>query len=39
VPAGEEARAIVAALPPAVLFFFLMQRHFIAGLILGANKE
>ena len=33
VPAGS----IVAALPP-VLMFFLMQRHFIAGLTLGAVK-
>ncbi len=31
------AGAIVAALPP-VLMFFLMQRHFIAGLTLGAVK-
>ena len=31
------AGAIVAALPPALLFF-LMQKHFIAGLTLGANK-
>ncbi|MDE3010251.1 MAG: carbohydrate ABC transporter permease [Pseudomonadota bacterium] len=31
------AGSIVAALPP-VLIFFLMQRHFIAGLTLGANK-
>lgn len=31
------AGAIVAALPP-VLMFFLMQRHFIAGLTLGATK-
>lgn len=31
------AGAVVAALPPALLFF-LMQRHFIAGLTLGANK-
>lgn len=31
------AGAIVAALPP-VAMFFLMQRHFIAGLTLGATK-
>ena len=31
------AGSIVAALPP-VLIFFLMQRHFIAGLTLGAVK-
>lgn len=31
------AGAIVAALPP-VCMFFLMQRHFIAGLTLGATK-
>jgi multiple sugar transport system permease protein len=31
------AGAIVAALPP-VLMFFLMQKHFIAGLTLGATK-
>jgi multiple sugar transport system permease protein len=31
------AGAIVAALPP-VAIFFLMQRHFIAGLTLGATK-
>ncbi|WGH79929.1 carbohydrate ABC transporter permease [Jannaschia ovalis] len=31
------AGSIVAALPP-VLMFFLMQRHFIAGLTLGAVK-
>lgn len=31
------AGAIVAALPP-VLIFFLMQKHFIAGLTLGAVK-
>lgn len=31
------AGAVVAALPPALLFF-LMQRHFIAGLTLGATK-
>ena len=30
--------SIVAALPP-VIMFFLMQKHFIAGLTLGANKE
>ncbi len=29
--------SIVAALPP-VLMFFLMQKHFIAGLTLGAVK-
>lgn len=32
------AGSIVAALPP-VLMFFLMQKHFIAGLTLGAVKE
>ena len=32
------AGSIIAALPP-VLMFFLMQRHFIAGLTLGATKE
>ncbi|WP_457938365.1 carbohydrate ABC transporter permease [Mesorhizobium sp. 10J20-29] len=31
------AGSIVAAMPP-VLMFFLMQRHFIAGLTLGASK-
>jgi len=31
------AGSIVAALPP-VFMFFLMQRHFIAGLTLGATK-
>ena len=31
------AGSIVAALPP-VIMFFLMQRHFIAGLTLGATK-
>ena len=31
------AGSIVAALPP-VLMFFLMQKHFIAGLTLGATK-
>jgi multiple sugar transport system permease protein len=31
------AGSIVAALPP-VAIFFLMQRHFIAGLTLGASK-
>ncbi len=31
------AGAIVAALPPVALFF-MMQRHFIAGLTLGATK-
>ena len=31
------AGSIVAALPP-VAMFFLMQRHFIAGLTLGATK-
>ncbi len=31
------AGSIVAALPP-VIMFFLMQRHFIAGLMLGASK-
>ena len=32
------AGSIVAAVPP-VLIFFLMQKHFIAGLTLGAVKE
>ena len=32
------AGAIIAAIPP-VAMFFLMQRHFIAGLTLGATKE
>ena len=32
------AGSIVAALPP-VLLFFLLQRHFITGLTLGAVKE
>lgn len=31
------AGSIVAALPP-VFLFFLMQRHFVTGLTLGANK-
>jgi multiple sugar transport system permease protein len=31
------AGAVVAALPP-VIMFFLMQKHFIAGLTLGATK-
>ena len=31
------AGSIVAALPP-VIMFFIMQRHFIAGLTLGAVK-
>ena len=31
------AGSIVAAMPP-VIMFFLMQRHFIAGLTLGATK-
>ena len=31
------AAAILAAMPP-VLMFFLMQKHFIAGLTLGATK-
>jgi multiple sugar transport system permease protein len=31
------AGSIVAALPP-VAMFFLMQKHFIAGLTLGAVK-
>ena len=34
---GVYARSIVAAMPP-VLMFFLMQKHFIAGLTLGAVK-
>ncbi len=32
------AGSIIAAVPP-VLMFFLMQRHFIAGLTMGATKE
>jgi multiple sugar transport system permease protein len=32
------AGSIIAAIPPVVIFF-LMQRHFIAGLTLGATKE
>ncbi len=32
------AGSIVAAVPP-IAMFFLMQRHFIAGLTLGATKE
>ena len=32
------AGSIVAAMPP-VLMFFLMQKHFIAGLTLGAVKD
>ena len=32
------AGSIIAAVPP-VMIFFLMQRHFIAGLTLGAVKE
>jgi multiple sugar transport system permease protein len=31
------AGSILAALPPVVMFF-AMQRHFIAGLTLGATK-
>ncbi|MGN8157511.1 carbohydrate ABC transporter permease [Salinisphaera sp. RV14] len=31
------AAALIAAMPPAVLFF-AMQRHFVAGLTLGASK-
>jgi multiple sugar transport system permease protein len=31
------AASIIAALPP-VAMFFLMQKHFIAGLTLGATK-
>ena len=31
------AAAILAAMPP-VIMFFLMQKHFIAGLTLGATK-
>ena len=31
------AGSILAALPP-VAMFFLMQKHFIAGLTLGATK-
>lgn len=30
--------ALIAALPPVTLFF-LMQRHFIAGLTSGAGEE
>jgi multiple sugar transport system permease protein len=32
------AGSIIAAIPPVVMFF-LMQRHFIAGLTLGGSKE
>ncbi|MFO1037905.1 MAG: carbohydrate ABC transporter permease [Geminicoccaceae bacterium] len=32
------AGSIIAAIPPVVIFF-LMQKHFIAGLTLGATKE
>jgi multiple sugar transport system permease protein len=32
------AGSVVAALPP-VIMFFMMQKHFIAGLTLGATKE
>jgi multiple sugar transport system permease protein len=32
------AGAILAALPPVVIFF-IMQRHFIAGLTVGAARE
>ena len=32
------AGSIVAAIPPVVMFF-VMQRHFIAGLTLGGSKE
>ena len=31
------AGSIMAAIPP-VIMFFLMQKHFIAGLTLGASK-
>jgi multiple sugar transport system permease protein len=31
------AGSVIAALPPVILFF-AMQRHFIAGLTLGATK-
>jgi multiple sugar transport system permease protein len=31
------AGSVVAALPPVILFF-AMQKHFIAGLTLGATK-
>jgi multiple sugar transport system permease protein len=31
------AGSLIAALPP-VMMFFAMQRHFIAGLTLGASK-
>jgi multiple sugar transport system permease protein len=31
------AGSIVAAMPP-VLIFFAMQKHFIAGLTMGATK-
>ena len=34
---GTSAGSIVAALPP-VAIFFLMQKHFIAGLTFGATK-
>jgi multiple sugar transport system permease protein len=39
VPRGNciAAASIIAALPP-VAMFFLMQKHFIAGLTLGATK-
>jgi multiple sugar transport system permease protein len=32
------AGAIMAALPP-VLIFFIMQQHFVAGLTLGTIRE
>ena len=35
--APVSAGSIIAALPP-VLMFFMMQKHFIAGLTLGAVK-
>ena len=35
--AWKPAGFVLAALPP-VMMFFLMQRHFIAGLTLGATK-
>jgi multiple sugar transport system permease protein len=31
------AGSVIAALPP-VMLFFMMQKHFVAGLTLGANK-
>jgi multiple sugar transport system permease protein len=31
------AATVFAAIPPVVMFF-LMQRHFVAGLVMGAVK-